>query len=95
MTPILDHFGNPNHHRQTVGIADASLGIQLTEAGMSIFDEKYRVVGVESDRLTVRGVHSGEVLTIINPEPSSPLSQEEYPVGKLIALSDPSGKIHN
>ena len=62
---------------------------------MSIFDEKYRVVGVESDRLTVKGVHSGEVLTIINPEPSTPLSQEEYPVGKLIALSDPSNKLHN
>ena len=53
------------------------------------------MVGVESDRLTVKGVHSGEVLTIINPEPATPLSQEEYPVGKLIALSDPSNKIHN
>jgi hypothetical protein len=62
---------------------------------MSIFDEKYRVVGVESDRLMVRGVHSGEVLTIINPEPSTPLSREEYPVGKLIALTDPSSTLHN
>ena len=62
---------------------------------MSIFDEKYRVVGVEGDRLTVKGVHSGEVLTIINPESSTPLSQEDYPVGKLIALSDPSNKLHN
>jgi hypothetical protein len=57
---------------------------------MSIFDEKYRVVGVESDRLLVRGVHSGEVLTIVNPELAIPLSKEEYPVGKLIALTDPS-----
>jgi hypothetical protein len=57
---------------------------------MSIFDEKYRVVGVESDRLLVRGIHSGDVLTIINPEAAMPLSQEEYPVGKLIALTDPS-----
>ncbi|MGA7376958.1 MAG: hypothetical protein WBW36_11465, partial [Candidatus Sulfotelmatobacter sp.] len=62
---------------------------------MSIFDEKYRVVGVESDRLMVRGVLTGEVHTIINPEPSTPLSREEYPVGKLIALSDPSGSLHN
>jgi hypothetical protein len=62
---------------------------------MSIFDEKYRVVGVESDRLLVRGVHSGEVLTIINPEAATPLSQEEYPVGKLIALSDPSNSLSN
>ena len=55
-----------------------------------IFDEKYRVVRVESDRLLLRGVRSGDVLTVMNPEPEAPLSQEEYPVGKLIALSDPS-----
>jgi len=62
---------------------------------MSIFDEKYRVVGVETDRLLVRGVHSGDVLTIINPEPAIPLSQEDYPVGKLIALTDPSNTLIN
>jgi hypothetical protein len=55
-----------------------------------IFDEKYRVVGVERDRLLLRGVLSGDVLTVINPEPETPLTQEEYPVGKLIALTDPS-----
>jgi hypothetical protein len=57
---------------------------------MTVFDEKYRVVGVERDRLLLRGVHSGDVLTIVNSEPAIPLTQEEYPVGKLIALSDPS-----
>jgi hypothetical protein len=62
---------------------------------MSIFDEKYRVVGVESDRLLVRGVHSGDVLTIINPQPEVPISHEEYPVGKLIALTDPSHNLPN
>ena len=62
---------------------------------MSIFDEKYRVVGVESDRLLVRGIHSGETLTIMNPEPEFPLSQDEYPVGKLIALTDPSNTLPN
>ncbi len=55
-----------------------------------IFDEKYRVVRVESDRLLLRGVNSGDVLTVINPQPDAPLSQVEYPVGKLIVLSDPS-----
>lgn len=55
-----------------------------------IFDEKYRVVGVEFDRLLLRGVHSGDVLTMINPEPDTPLTLEEYPLGKLIALTDPS-----
>lgn len=57
---------------------------------MSVFDEKYRVVSIEGDRLLLRGVHSGDVLTILNSEPEIPLTQEEYPVGKLIALSDPA-----
>jgi hypothetical protein len=61
-----------------------------------IFDERYRVVGVEHDRLLLRGVRSGDVVTIImNPEHETPLTQEEYPVGKLIALSDPSCAIPN
>jgi hypothetical protein len=56
----------------------------------AIFDEKYRVVSVESQRLTIRGVRSGKVLTIVNPNPETPLTTAEYPPGKLIALSDPS-----
>jgi len=55
-----------------------------------IFDEKYRVVAVEGGNLTIRGVRSGEVLTIVNPNPESGFSLAEYPPGKLIALSDPS-----
>jgi hypothetical protein len=55
-----------------------------------IFDEKYRVVGVEWDRLLLRGVLSGDVLTIVNSEPEFPLTPEDFPLGKLIALSDPS-----
>jgi hypothetical protein len=57
---------------------------------VSIFDEQYRVVAIEADHLVIRGILSGKVLTIINPEPESPLSHEDYPVGKLIALTDPS-----
>jgi hypothetical protein len=60
-----------------------------------IFDEKYRVVAVEGQSLTIRGVRSGKVLTIINPNPESPLTPAEYPPGKLIALSDPSSKPAN
>jgi hypothetical protein len=56
---------------------------------MAIFDEKYRVVAVGSQRLIIRGVRSGDVL-VINTDPEIPLSQEEYPLGKLIALTDPS-----
>jgi hypothetical protein len=62
----------------------------MKETEKSIFEEQYRVVAVESDRLLVRGVLSGEVLTIVNPEPKIPLTQEDYPPGKLIALTDPS-----
>jgi len=62
----------------------------MREAGVGIFGEKYRVLAVESQSLTIRGVRSGEVLTIINPNPDAPLTAAEYPLGKLIALSDPS-----
>jgi hypothetical protein len=56
---------------------------------MAIFDEKYRVVAVESQRLTIRGVLSGDVL-VINTDPEMSLSREDYPLRKLIALTDPS-----
>ena len=57
---------------------------------MSIFDERYRVVAIEGDCLVIRGMRSGQVLTIINPEPATPLTPEDYPLGRLIALTDPS-----
>jgi hypothetical protein len=56
----------------------------------SIFDEQYRAVAVERDCLLVQGILSGDVLTIINPEPETHLTQEDYPPRKLIALTDPS-----
>jgi hypothetical protein len=62
----------------------------MKETEKSIFEEQYRVVAVESDRLLVRGVLSGEVLTIVNPEAETPLTREDYPPGKLIALTEPS-----
>ena len=57
---------------------------------MAIFDETYRVIAVESQALTIQGNVSGEVLTIVNPEPEVPFTAEEYPVGQLIGLTDPS-----
>ncbi len=62
---------------------------------MAIFDEPYRVIGVESQRLTIRGVRSGEIMTIVNTAPECPLTAEEYPLGQLIALSEPSTGLHN
>ena len=65
-------------------------GFSMKQTDRSIFEEQYRVVAVESDRLLVRGILSGEVLTIINPESEIPLTTEEYPPGRLISLTDPS-----
>lgn len=57
-----------------------------------IFDEEYRVLAVDNQRLTIQGVRSGEVLTIVTSNPTdAPLTAAEYPPGKLITLSDPSG----
>ena len=54
-----------------------------------IFDEEYRVLAVESQSLTIQGVRSGQVLTIVTQNPEAPLTPAEYPPGQLIALSDP------
>jgi len=62
---------------------------------MAIFDETYRVVAVESQRLTIRGNLSGEIMTIVSTFSEAPLTQEDYPVGQLIALSDPSMGLKN
>jgi hypothetical protein len=61
----------------------------MKETKMAIFDERYRVVAIDSQRLIIRGVRTGEVL-VINADPDVPLVPEDYPLGKLIALSDPS-----
>jgi hypothetical protein len=56
---------------------------------MAIFDQTYRVIAVESHSLIIRGNVTGEVLTIVNNDPEIPIRAEDYPVGQLIALSDP------
>ena len=61
----------------------------MNPANRKIFDEEYRVVAVESQRLTIQGVRSGRVLTIVTQNPEAPLTTAEFPPGKLIALSDP------
>ena len=73
-----------------VSIAELARGIQIDMEKNAIFDEKYRVVGIDRDRLVLRGVRSGDVLTILNSQPEYPLTSKEYPLGKLIALTDPS-----
>ncbi len=61
---------------------------------MAVFNEQYRVIAVEPHRLTVRGICSGDVL-VINADPEMLISEEDFPIGKLIALNDPSTAIPN
>jgi hypothetical protein len=60
-----------------------------------LFGEKYRVVAVEAQSLLLQGVHSGELLKIHNADSAHPLTEEDYPVGRLIALSNPSSEWAN
>ena len=69
---------------------DVASNSDMKRTSGEIFDEKYRVVAVESQCLVIRGVRSGKVLTIVNPNPETPLTPADYPPGKLIALTDPS-----
>lgn len=69
------------------------VGVTASHSGMDeewgIFDEEYRVVAVESQSLTIQGVRSGQVLTIVTENPGIPLTAADYPPGQLISLSDP------
>ena len=38
----------------------------------AIFGEKYRVIAIDEQNLILRGVQSGEVLTITNADPEHP-----------------------
>jgi len=61
----------------------------------AIFDERYRVIAIDDQNLVLRGIRSGDVLTIKNADPENPLREVDYPPGKLIALNDPSGDIQS
>ena len=66
------------------------LNVHMKKAEKTIFEQQYRVVAVMPDRLQVRGILNGELLTILNPEPDCPLKEGDFPPGKLISLTDPS-----
>ncbi len=55
-----------------------------------LFNEQYRVVAVDDRSLVLRGTHSGELVTLRNARPEILFSPEEFTVGKLVALSDPT-----
>lgn len=67
----------------------------MADSRADIFAETYRVLAVESQSLTIQGVRSGAVRRIMNPTPETPLTAEDFPPGKLIALSDPLKKAAN
>lgn len=76
-----------------VRVVASDSGMSYQESG--IFDEEYRVVSVESQSLTIQGVRSGQVLTIVTQNSEVPLTAADYPPGQLIALSDPwSGPVN-
>jgi hypothetical protein len=62
---------------------------------ISIFDEQYRVVSVSGDTLVIKGILSDRILTITNSDPTTPIKPEQFPPGKLIALTDPSAETRN
>ena len=91
----MAQFPDKPESRREDSASNPSMCGQSLKATGEIFGEKYRVVAVESQTLTIRGVRSGKVLTIVNPDPDTPLTPAEYPPGKLIALSDPSASPFN
>src|SRR6266404_9128208 len=81
---------NANNAFSSVASTIHRIKIAMGWSDTGFFSEKYRVVAVEAERLTIQGIITGTVLTIINSDPATPLTAEQYPLGKLIALSDPS-----
>ena len=75
-------------------MAKIRIRIPMKATKREIFDEQYRVLAVESQSLTIQGVRSGKVLTIVNQTPVA-LTPAEYPPGKLIELSDPTNRLGN
>ncbi len=86
---------NANNAFSSVASTIHRIKIAMGWSDTGFFSEKYRVVAVEAERLTVKGIITGTVLTIINSDPATPLTAEQYPLGKLIALSDPSASAPN
>ncbi len=70
------------------------MGKVRIKSGMTIFDERYKVLAVESQNLVIRGVLSGSVL-VIKTVPELPLREEAFAVGQLITLSDPASGAPN
>lgn len=72
------------------GIVSGGFSIRFRmKYNSAIFDDTYRVIAVDEGSLTIRGLRSGETLTIVTPDAGSRFSASEYPPGLLIALSDP------
>jgi hypothetical protein len=57
---------------------------------MSVFDERYRVVIIEGHHLLIRGTLTGDVLTIINPEPGTAHHPRRRPAGEIDCFDRPS-----
>jgi hypothetical protein len=61
----------------------------------AIFGERYRVIAIDDQNLVLQGISTGDVLTITNADPQNPLTKEDYPLGKIIVLNDPSKDVQS
>jgi hypothetical protein len=61
----------------------------------AIFGEKYRVIAIDDQNLVLQGIRTGDVLTIKNADPQNPLTEKDYPPGKIIVLNDPSKDVQS
>src|SRR5256885_8970185 len=66
---------NANNAFSSVASTIHRIKIAMGWSDTGFFSEKYRVVAVEAERLTVKGIITGTVLTIINSDPATLLPQ--------------------
>jgi hypothetical protein len=50
----------------------------MNEHNRATFQEQHRVIAVDGDHVLIRGVQSGQILTIVNPQPETPLNEETF-----------------
>ena len=53
----------------------------------AISQEQYRVIAFDGDHLLIRTVQSGQILTIVKPQPETSLNERDLPPGMLVILA--------
>jgi hypothetical protein len=89
ISPKIPIRGETKALRLSIDRIATTAALSGIQAHVTIFEEKYKVIDVESHSLTIRGVLSGNILRI-NTDSELCLDGAEFAVGNLILLSDPS-----